>query len=142
MKKLVNGQLAEVKEELSNKIDEDAVNISSVIDNIWYDFTPPQYIGEAVIKYRKLSGQNILEICINGSNDGNISGDLNFGRLPVEYRPSGWGLLLGMLGVRVNGVGSNEIQYLNIGTDGRVTTGSFQSNATVKNFAFYGVINL
>lgn len=144
MKKIFNGKIIDVESaEKIEKYERKTANSLTVVDDVWYDFAPSEYMGETIVaKYRKLSNQNILEICINGMNEEDISGDLDFGRLPVEYRPSEWGLLFGMLSVEVNGEYIHEMQFLNIGDDGYVFTGSYRPNSIVNSFMFYGVINL
>jgi len=119
------------------------VNAATVVDDLWHDIASNTNIDDCVMKYRKLSNQNILQIYVNGSNEIDISGSLDLGRLPKEYRPTNVEIIYGTIDLIINGEIVRSTQILNICDDGWVSiTVGISSPYVIKNLVFYGMVNL
>ena len=126
---------------MDNKTIENAA-VTAAGDGLWHDLPMPANTkGKA--KYRKLTNQNILELYVNGgTNKSFTAGSLTLGPLPVDYRPSKLDTMMGMI---MTSDGTNKkvsFQYLNVNDDGEIIIPSGDAKLTIKDFAFYGVIDL
>lgn len=135
--------MKEIDKEQMLEVEKNKSGIAAVQEDVWHDFTPIPNIVGVEMKYRKLSNQNKVEIYVNGSNETELPGIIEFADLPSELIPSEWQIIYGIGGIRVNGEYITKILILNITDEGRLSlSGGYPGFYVINNFIFYGVIDL